>query len=154
MSFDIKLQINASEKNALTKDITDVLTVSGTLKSETSVIDPVILINCELSSVVNVNYMTIATFGRSYFVDNIRSIRNGLVEFSGHVDVLSTYQNAIRAKSAIIKRQENDWNLYLDGGSFRVYQNQLIQTLNLPNGFTANELVLAVAGSGGAAPTT
>lgn len=147
MSFDITLQINKSEKNKVTKSITDIITVSGELKAETSIIDPVIMINCELSDVTKCNYMTIGSFGRSYFVNNIRSIRSGLVEFSCHVDVLSSFADAIKSNSAIVRRQENNWNLYLNDGSFKVYQNPIVLTKAFPSGFTTREFVLAVAGS-------
>ena len=147
MPFDITLQINKSEKNKVTKSITDIITVSGELKSETSIIDPVIMINCELSDVTKCNYMTIGSFGRSYFVNNIRSIRSGLVEFSCHVDVLSSFADAIKSNSAIVRRQENNWNLYLNDGSFKVYQNPIVSTKAFPAGFANREFVLAVAGS-------
>ena len=81
MAFDIVLQRNNSERNRVTKDISEILTVSGELKTETSIIDPVIMIECDLSAVVGCNYMSISSFGRSYFVNNIRSIRSGLIEF-------------------------------------------------------------------------
>lgn len=149
MSFDISLQVNSSDRKTLDKTITDIMTLSGTLRSETSIIDPVILVNADLASLTNCNYMTIPTFGRSYFVNNIRSIRNGLVEISGHVDVLSTYKAAIRGNVAIINRQESVYNLYIDDGSFKAYQKQLIQTKEFPNGFTGFEYVLAIAGSAG-----
>ena len=147
MSFDISLQINNSEKERLTKDVTNIVTVSGVLKSETSIIDPVIIIECDLNSVKNCNYITISEFGRSYFVNNIRSIRNGLVEFSCHCDVLSSFAEQIRGNIAIIKKQEKEWNLYLNDGSFKVYQNPNILTKAFPSGFTTQEFVLAVAGS-------
>ena len=147
MPFDIILQVNKSEKNKMIKSITDIITVSGELKSETSIIDPVIMINCELSDVTKCNYMTIGSFGRSYFVNNIRSIRSGLVEFSCHVDVLSSFADAIKSNSAIVRRQENNWNLYLNDGSFKVYQNPIVLTKEFPSGFTTREFVLAVAGS-------
>ena len=147
MSFDIILQVNKSEKNKVTKSITDIITVSGELKSETSIIDPVIMINCKLSDVTKCNYMTIGSFGRSYFVNNIRSIRSGLVEFSCHVDVLSSFADAIKSNSAIIRRQENNWNLYLNDGTFKVYQNPIVLTKEFPSGFSTREFVLAVAGS-------
>lgn len=147
MSFSIVLQRNDSEKNRITKTITDIETLTGTLKAETSIIDPVIIVEGDLSDYVNCNYMTIATFGRSYFVNNIRSIRNGLVEFSCHVDVLSSFANEIKSNSAIVKRQENNWNLYLNDGTFRVYQNPNVLTKAFPSGFTTQEFVLAVAGS-------
>lgn len=147
MAFTISLQVNSSERERLTKSLSEIMTVSGVLKSETSIIDPVIMIECDLSDVVNCNYMTIPAFGRSYFVNNIRSIRNGLVEFSCHVDVLSTYASAIRANRAIVRRQQNNWNLYLNDGSFKVYQNPKVLTKAFPSGFTTQEFVLAVAGS-------
>ena len=147
MAFDIVLQRNNSERNRITKDISEILTVSGELKAETSIIDPVIMIECDLSAVVGCNYISIPAFGRSYFVNNIRSIRSGLVEFSCHVDVLSSFASEIRGNTAIVRRQENNWNLYLNDGSFKVYQNPNVLTKAFPSGFTAQEFVLAVAGS-------
>lgn len=147
MAFNITLQINSSEKNKLDKEITDIATVSGVLKEDTSIIDPVIKIECDLSNYVNCNYITIPQFGRKYFVNNIRSVRNGLVEFSCHVDVLSSFADSIRTNKAIIKRQENKWNLYLNDGTFKVYQNPMVLTKAFPSGFTTQEFVLAVAGS-------
>lgn len=146
MAFDILLQINKSEREKLTKELETIKTVSGVLKSDTSIIDPIIMIECNLKDVVNCNYMTISTFNRSYFVNNIKSIRNGLVEFSCHCDVLSSFANQIRENSAIVKRQENKWNLYLNDGSFKVYQNPNVLTKAFPSGFTTQEFVLAVAG--------
>lgn len=147
MAFDIILQVNKSEKNKVTKTLTEIMTVSGVLKSETSIIDPVIMISCELSDVTKCNYMTIGSFGRSYFVNNIRSIRSGLVEFSCHVDVLSSFADSIRENTAIIRKQESKWNLYLNDGSFKVYQNPMVLTKAFPSGFTNQKFVLAVAGS-------
>lgn len=146
MAFNISLQVNNSERESLSKSIDDILTVSGALKEETSIIDPIIMIECDLNAVKNCNYMTIPVFGRSYFVNNIRSIRNGLVEFSCHVDVLSSFEKQIRNNTAIIRKQENDWNLYLNDGSFKVYQNPNVLTKAFPSGFTKQEFVLAVAG--------
>lgn len=146
MPFNISLQYNKSEKERLTKDIVTIITVSGVIKSETSVIDPVIIVKCNLSDVIKCNYMTIATFSRSYFINDIRSINDGLVEFYCHVDVLSSFAAQIRENTAIVKRQENNWNLYLNDGSFKVYQNPYVLTKAFPYGFNTQEFVLAIAG--------
>lgn len=145
--FDIVLMTNSSEKNKMDKTLTTITTISGTLKNATSIIDPVIIIEGDLSSFTGCNYMTIDTFGRSYFVNNIRSINNNLFEVSGHVDVLSTYKTEIRRNSAIIRKQQHQWNLYLNDGSLRVYQNPQVVTKTFSTGFTKLEFVLAVAGS-------
>ena len=145
MAFNITLQTNTSEDNKLDKTLTNIMTVSGELKEDTSIIDPVIRIECNLASVTGCNYMTVPTFGRSYFVNNIRSVRTGLVEFSCHVDVLSSFKSQIRSNRAIVKKQENNWNLYLNDGTFKVYQNPMVLTKAFPSGFTTQEFVLAVA---------
>lgn len=147
MAFDILLQVNNSERERIDKDISTIGTISGVLKNETSIIDPIIEIEIDLSNVVNCNYITIFNFGRSYFVNDIRTIRNGLVELYCHCDVLSTYKNQIRSNSAIVRKQENNWNLYLNDGSFKVYQNPIVLTKAFPSGFNVQEFVLAIAGS-------
>lgn len=147
MAFNILLQVSNSEKNKLDKEVTTLATVTGVLKSETSIINPVIMMEGDVSQFATCNYMEIPVFGRKYFITNIRSIRNGLFEISARVDVLSTYATQIRQNTAIIHRQENRWNLYLNDGTFRIYQNPMVLTREFPNGFTTQEFVLAVAGS-------
>lgn len=147
MSFNIVIQNNRSEQNKLDKTLTTITTLTGTLKTETSIIDPVIIVEGALSDLKTCNYCTISEFGRSYFVNNIKSIRNNLIELTCHVDVLTTYKTAIRNNMAICKRQENNWNLYLNDGSFKVYQNPMVLTKLFPSGFTSPQFVLAVAGS-------
>lgn len=147
MSFDIILQRNQSEKNALSKVVNDLATVTGVLKNETSIVNPTIIIECNVSDFSLCNYMSIPEFDRSYFVTDIRSIKNELVEFTCHVDVLSSFAPYIRANRAIIEKQENAWNVYLDDGTFRVYQNPMVLTKMFPSGFDTWEFVLAVAGA-------
>ncbi len=149
MSFDIKLQTSNSDKRALDKNITDVKTCTGVLKESTSIVNPVIKIEANLSDVAMCNYMTIDTFGRKYFITNIKSITADIVEISGHVDVLSTYADGIRKNTGITYRQETKghWNLYLDDGSFKTYQDPKIALKEFSTGFSSDRFILAVAGS-------
>lgn len=146
MSFNITLQKMTSEKYAVTKSTSDIKTVSGVLKDTTSIIDPVIMIEIDLADVTECNYLSIPKFGRKYFVNNIRSVRNGLVEFTCHVDVLSSWASELKTNSAIVRRNEKKWNLYLNDGTFKIYQNPNVLTKAFPSGFTTQEFVLAVAG--------
>lgn len=143
----VTLQTNSSPEIQLDKTIADVAALTGNLKAETSLIDPVILISGDLEDYAAVNYMTITEFGRSYFVRGIRSVRNNLVEITGHVDVLTTYKEQIRTNRGITSRQERNWNLYLNDGSLRAYQNPYVTPHPFPSGFaSARSFVLAVAG--------
>ena len=80
------------------------------------------------ASVYNFNYMQITTFGRFYFITDIRSIGNNRWEISGHVDVLNTYASGILNNDAVIKRQQNLYNLYLNDPDFLTYNYDRIQT--------------------------
>ena len=146
MSFNITLQKMTSEKYAISKETSDIKTVSGVLKDTTSIIDPVIMIEIDLADVTECNYLSIPKFGRKYFVNNIRSVRTGLVEFTCHVDVLSSWASELKTNSAIVRRNEKKWNLYLNDGTFKIYQNPNVLTKAFPSGFTTQEFVLAVAG--------
>ena len=148
MAITILLQKNKSEKIALTKDLTTILEItSAVLKEETSIIDPSFIIEAELSSIAEVNYITVASFRRSYFVLNMRSITNDLVELNCHVDVLSSFASEIKANKGIVYRQENKWNLYLNDGVIQAYQNPIVTTQAFPKGFTESNYVLVCAGS-------
>lgn len=148
MSFTIKLQKNKSDLNVLTKNIEDVLSVEGELRSETSIIRPIIRIETSNTDIFNCNYMTIDSFGgRKYFIDDITSVRNGIIQISAHVDVLSTYDTQIRKCTGIISKQTFNYNLYLDDGTLKAYNNPKIVTKSFPNGFTGESYLLLVAGS-------
>lgn len=149
MAFDIILYINSSENNRLEKTISQLATFSGELRSECSIIDPVITFEGSLSDFAGANYLYIQSFNRYYFIRNIRSIRTGLVEVTAHVDVLMSFADAIKDNTAIIKRNASKWNLYLNDGSLKCYQNPMILTKAFPSGFTTQEFVLAVAGGAG-----
>lgn len=141
------IQENRSEIISLTKDLVDILQTPFTLKDETSIIDPVFVINCPLDSLFRANYLTAPSLGRKYFIQDIVSMTNDLVELTCHVDVLSTYASEIRANKGIIFRQQNDWNLYLNDGVIQAYQNPIVTTQKFPKGFTQQNYVLVCAGS-------
>lgn len=146
----IVIQTNSSEREKLDKTLVTVASLTGTLRAETSLIDPVILVSgSTLSALSAANYMTIADFGRSYFITGIRSIRDGLVEIFGHVDVLSSFKTQIRANSAIIRRSERNWNLYLNDGSLMVEQRPHVITQEFSSGgamASGSSFILALAG--------
>lgn len=144
MSFTIDLMRNTSDVNVVNKSLETLSSVSGVLKESTSILNPVIKIQGTIPT--SCNYFYISEFGRYYYINDITSINNDLFEISGHVDVLKTYASQLRGCSGIVARQESKYNLYLDDGSFKTYQNPRFKKINFPSGFTTMEFVLAVAG--------
>lgn len=142
----IEFYVNQSEKNRLDKTLVSAFNLNGELKEDCSIIDPVIKIVGDVSSMASVNYMYIPSFGRYYFINNVISINNDICEVHAHVDVLSTYKDEIRAQRAVVSRQEKKWNLYLNDGVFKTYQNPYIITKAFSSGFTSQHFVLSIAG--------
>ena len=150
-NLSIVLQRNNSENNKIDKNITNLYTLNGVLRSDCSIIDPIIVF--DTSSIQNfdvrtINYCTISAFGRSYYIRNIESVRTNLWRIQCHVDVLKSFSAQIKANKAIVKRAEsgNAYNLYINDGSLVAYQDPFILTEPFPSGFSNYCFILAVAG--------
>lgn len=146
----IELYTSSSPSNKVGKKLEPIITLTGTLKEKTSMLTPTIRVRVKgivSEKLAQCNFMKISAFGRFYFVTDITSVNTEIWEISGRVDVLQSYAAQIKNQTALVKRQENKWNLYLNDGYFRVYQNSVVLTKSFPSGFTDNEFVLAVAGS-------
>lgn len=151
MSFDIVLMRNKSPANFVNKLLDTISTVTGYLRDSTSILDPIVTIETDVPAniISATNYVYIQEFGRYYYVVNITSDVTGLWEIELHVDVLKTYATQIKAQRAVVARQENLRNMYLDDGWFMAYQNPIIQTkyFSVPSPFETQEFVLLLAGS-------
>lgn len=142
----INLYTNLSEKNHLDKDITQQGSITGTLKEDCSIINPVIKVESFYGfDLTTCNYAYIPEFDRYYFINNINCVGK-LYELNMHVDVLSTYKSAIRSNTAIVSRQQNNYNLYLQDGNFKTYAFPHMQIEQFPNGFDSFNLIFSVAG--------
>lgn len=162
--FSIALYTNSSPTNKVVKDIGEPLdTVQGVLRAGASIIDPTIVVQLSNDEVwrKGLNYAYIEEFGRYYYVTNIISVSGqvdlggefgnpyGLWELHMHVDVLMSFHDQIKQQTAIVARQTEKYNLYLDDGTFMSYQNPKIQTklFSVPDPFETQEFVLMVAGN-------
>lgn len=147
--MEVNLYENTSENYRLNKDITLKTTESCVLKDDCSVENPVIVLKTS-TNISGYNYMYIPDFGRYYYIGDIVSVGLNMWEVHGHVDVLMTYQNAIKSCNATFKRQENLFNMYLDDPEFHTYNKSEIVTKMFSGGtgnFNKNmSYVLVVAG--------
>ena len=144
----IILYKNNSEDYALTKSTSAQLTLSNCVfKEDSSVENPNIVITTD-TDITECNYMYIADLHRYYFIREIGVVRAGVYYIRGHVDVLSTYASEIKACSAIIARQENLFNMYLDDPEFKTLNKSDVVTKRFSGtSFTKNmQYVLVVAG--------
>ena len=146
MSFSITLMNNQQELNKISKTPATVMTLTGTLREETDIVDPEI--NVEYNgTLTNVNYMHIPELHRYYFITKIESIRTGVWRIYAHCDVLKTYAEAILGTECVVARSESRYNLYLNDAAFKVYSNPRLQCANFPNKFNGESYVLIMNGA-------
>lgn len=142
--MNITLYSNSSDNNVVTKTISQVASLTGSLRNESGIMSPSILIQGTYPSA---NYCYISDWGRYYFIEEIISVRNNISEIRCRIDTLMTYAQQIRDLTAIIKKQENDYNLYINDGSFMTYANDKVFTKGFPGSFSNDSYVLLVSGS-------
>ena len=141
----IKLYKNYDDKNVMDKNISQVGSdITGTLREDCSVIDPVIAI--EGLTDLSVNYAYIPEFGRYYYINNI-VCKGKLYELQMHVDVLMSFKDGIRSNNAVIARQQNEYNLYLQDGVFKTEAYPHYEIRKFPSGFNDYQFVLCVSGA-------
>lgn len=145
--MQVNLYSTSSENNRVDKQLTNIATLSGTLREQCSIITPTITIQGDISQLSKANYCYIPEFSRYYYINNIIILNNSLCRIECSVDVLMTYKSQIRSLSGVIERQENEYNLYLEDGAFKTQARDNILTKGFPTGFSNDgSFILAVAG--------
>ena len=150
MSFSVSFGSTSSEKRELDKTVSYSITLTGTLRNTSSVVDPVIIIDRSASALALCNYMSIPTFGRYYFITDVIALSDNLCEVHGHCDVLSTYKTGIRSNRAIIGRsaQEGNWNLFLTDPMLKITNKSSIITKTGFKSFPKDQFSLMIVTMG------
>lgn len=145
MSLTVNFYTNNSDKRAVVKDLTEIADKSCELKGDCSITDPVLIVTGDAATYSLCNYMYIAAFHRYYFAE-VTSLPGGLLQISGKVDVRSSAWPYIKDLDAVLERQQENFNLYLNDGTFQAYANDQVVTKEFSSGFSSPAYVLIVAG--------
>ena len=122
--------------------------INGALRNESSIIDPVIII--EKTNPSAYNYMYISEFSRWYYINDMISIRENVWEIHAHVDVLYTWYRDIANSEAILEKCEDSGNsnMYYDDGSFVFDCRNNFEVKEFPNGFNENGSYILICAGG------
>ena len=144
--MEITLCVNTSEKSKIGKNLTSMNVFSGTLREETSIISPVVLM--ELENPSSYNYAYIPEFGRYYFINDIVSVRKGLWRISMQVDVLESFKNYILDLGVILSDSENTGaENYLSSDVWKTKVKEKTDIINFPSGLSeTGHFILITAG--------
>ena len=116
-SMDITLYKNNSEKNKISKNLSNGHTLSGTLRNESNVVSPTIIIN--IDNPTSYNYAYIPMFGRYYFITDFVSLRTGIWQINLKSDVLMSFKDSILGSRALIQNTQSvGKSNYLSGSNW------------------------------------
>ena len=150
----IQLINMTQEKNKVTKNVTAGISIPGTLRDGTDVVNPSILVEKTVESICGYNYAYIPEFKRYYFINNISSFRNSLSVISMTVDVLRTYQSTILNSNVIIVRSSdsNDSLFNMPDDRYPVLQSETSHVIAYPTLYSnsdptkAQSLIIVMTG--------
>ena len=115
--MNIRLCINNSEKNKINKSLTSGITLSGTLRNESNVVNPSIVITIDNPTIYN--YAYIPEFKRYYFITDFTSIRTGIWRINLKSDVLMSFKDSILSSRVLISNTESiGKSSYLSGSNW------------------------------------
>lgn len=146
--MNLQIGVCLDDGRTVDKTFTVNATITGQVKNNVDIINPVFII--ATPSDLNINYCYCSDFGRYYYVDNVEVMTGGKVALNCRVDVLKSFANGIKDLNCIIDKQEktSESNLYKDDGSFVMLNTAQNQVINFSNGLNDNfEYVLVVAGA-------
>lgn len=143
--MQITLYKNTSEKNKIGKNLTNSSTLTGTMRDQTSITKPYIII--EHTDPTDFNYCYIDVFDRYYFVNEVTVIRNGLLGVSLVVDVLESFKTQILTQNVIVNKSQSNTNFYLPDENLKTNVKTKTDILNFASGFLeSGEFILITAG--------
>lgn len=143
----MKLYINKTDKRYINKDIAQVgsTITSLYLKDDTNVTEPVITLD---DFPQGVNYCYLDLFNRYYFLVNVE-MQNGLFATTWHVDVLMSFKDDIKRNKALIQRNTNYNDLYLQDNEFKIEQytnDRYLKFNSTPFDTSINTFLMGVLG--------
>ena len=142
MSFSIVFMYNNEPMNKISKTPETKFTLEGVLKEESSIVDPVIMIQHD--NPIDANYAYIAEFNRYYYIRDITSVKNGMWRITMHTDVLKTFSEGILNSPCIVAKSSSRFNLYLNDSDYKCLQDDIIMTKSFTSGFNlANSTFVA-----------
>ena len=146
----IELQHTNDPNNKILKNVSSLGILTGSLKDNCSVIDPVITVDFSgITDFFTCNYAYITEFARHYHVRDITVINSTMAEITLHCDVLMTFSAGLLAAPCIVSKNQNRFNLYINDPNYKCQQRNYILMNEFPSGFDldSSKFIVACLGS-------
>lgn len=136
---------NLSDNRVVDKDLRTMKSnIPIILKDDTDILKPTFILQYD-EDILNSNYIYVTELKRYYYIENI-TLSQKRMYITASVDVLNTYKDDILNLKAVVKRQENRYNTYLNDENYKALEYSFIHTLKFPSGFNVQSYILAICG--------
>lgn len=142
----IELCYTTDDNEVVNKKVSKVNTVNATIKENSSVINPVLILST--FDIKKINYIHIAEWARYYYITDIIALDASHLEVHCKVDVLKSFANGIANSNAIINKQQYDEksSKYIDDGSYVTECKEVTQYLTFNKVFNTHWYNLIACG--------
>ena len=139
----VKLYTMSLNPIVLNKTLGTATDKTATIKGTLDVLNPVFELDFD-ASILSKNYMYVPDLGRYYFITSIEVV-NHVIVIQGHVDVLKTYNSAIRSGQCTATRS-NQKNLTIPDTMVMTLPTEKIKYRKLSTAITGGTYVLILGG--------
>ena len=145
--MQVILYTNTKPLNNLSRSLSAVGTITGTLREGCSILNPDITVEYN-GAYLAANYAYIADFGRYYYFREAPTIQGKTMVLHLHVDVLYTYRAQIMAASCIAERSSSNFDLMLPDSAYAEEAGYYYHSVSLPYSFRpdAGTYIISVTG--------
>lgn len=145
--MNIVIYKNKTPLNHISRNITQVASLTGTLKEGCSIISPDITVDYK-AAYIKANYAYIADFGRYYFFREPPDIGGDTMILHLYADALYNYRNEVLSADCIAERSSSNYDLYVDDSAVTSVAGYDFTNFSLPYEFQPDRgtYVLMVAG--------
>lgn len=121
---------NYSNNNVINKNIELYNEFNCTLKDDTNIINPFIMIQSD-DSLKNCNYCYINDFNRYYYIKNITYKKGKILEIELEIDVLMSFKNMILNSTQLVNKSEFYFNQNLQDNELPLHSDTKYDIINI-----------------------
>ena len=151
----IEFKICISEPNVLNKVLVDVAIAEGTLRNESPISNPSIIVErnaVKLGELFNANYAHIPEFHRYYYITEVTQIREGIWRVDMRCDPLMSFATGIKASMVLVEETTEagiaNVNNYMANDSFVNLVKDKTDIVQFPEGFNDSPYFILITAGG------
>lgn len=148
--YTLVLYKNSADNRRLdkTEGLSSASSFSISMKEGDNLINPSIIIDSS-TDLTKYNYGKITELGRYYYINAERLINTNQYILHMEEDVLMTYKSDILNLVCIVDKQENNFNSYIDDGSYVSQVDDFMNRYSFSKGFSAQPYNILICAGGG-----